>query len=121
MIVNLVRVCRMRNRSTIVRINHMTKMNLESFKKKSLAGAPHRVRLVQFPPYQIFWIKMSFLSFYSEYEIEFRVPYEIPNSIGKLTFHIHPALLLFDAQVERQPRSIAIFYSNIFPAVDAMR
>ena len=70
---------------------------------------------------RFFWSRWVFLSLYSEYEIEFRVWYEIPNSIVKLTFHIHPALLLFDAKVERQPRSIAIFYSNIFPAVNAMQ
>ena len=41
------------------------------------------------------------------------------NSIVQLTFHIHPPL--FDAKVERQRRLIAIFHSNIFPAVDAMQ
>ena len=42
---------------------------------KHIIRAPHWVRLVRFLPYQIFLIKMSFLSFYSEYENEFRLPY----------------------------------------------
>ena len=61
-----------------------------------------------------------FLSFYSEYVNEFRLPYLIPYSIVKFTFRIHSRLLLFDAKVERQLCSIAIFYSNIFPSADAM-
>ena len=67
---------------------------------KHIIRAPHWVRLVRFLPYQIFLIKMSFfiILFYS-------------NSIVKLTFHIYPPLLLFNAKVERQRCSIAIFYS----------
>ena len=70
---------------------------------------------------RFFWSRLVILSFYSEYENEFGLPYDIPNLIVKLTFHIHPPLLLFDEKVERKRRSTAIFYSNIFPEVDAMQ
>ena len=69
---------------------------------------------------RFFWSRLIFLSFYSEYVNEFRLPYLIPNSIVKFTFRIHSRLLLFHAKVERQLCLIAIFCLNIFPAVDAM-
>ena len=65
--------------------------------------------------------RTGYISFHSEYENEFRLPYYIPDLTVKLTFHIYPPLLLFDEKVERQQRSTAKFCSNIFPEVDAMQ